>query len=175
MHQYTPKKKKHSRATCKYPVSCSNRIFTRRATHSCMCNSWLSSLITIMMFSGGDVAQDVAGEPARTQQQQQQGRNPTPTPVRLSSSWPPCSQRAAESRSQDVTADSQRKSQQWGEVGLRSRTHKYTLYIILSLLKGSSYFGGPKHKWVIIYSYLYNMRESLKALRMKLYSWFQWY
>lgn len=125
------KKNKHSRATCKYPVSCSNRIFTRRATHSCMCNSWLSSLITIMMFSGGDVAQDVAGEPARTQQQQQQGRNPTPTPVRLSSSWPPCSQRAAESRSQDVTADSQRKSQQWGEVGLRSRTHKYTLYIIL--------------------------------------------
>lgn len=121
-----------------------------------------------MMFSGGDVAQDVAGEPAR-KQQQQQGRNPTPTPARLSPSWPPCSQRAAESRSQDVTADSQRESQQWGEVGLRSRTHKYTLYIIIELLKGSAYFGDPKHKWVIIYSYLYNMRELLNALWMKLY------
>ena len=69
------------------------------------------------------MAQDVAGEPSR--KQLEQGRDPTPTPAGASRR-PPCSQRAGESRGQDVTSDSQRASRREGKVGVASLTHKST-------------------------------------------------
>lgn len=58
---------------------------------------------SILFVLGGDVVQSDAGEPV-------QGRNPKFG--RRSARRPPNSQRAAERRSQDVTAESEREGQQ---------------------------------------------------------------
>lgn len=64
--------------------------------------------VLFFFFEGGDVVQTVEGEPAG--RHQEQGRNPAS--AGLSSSRPPRSQRAAESRSQDATAESQGEGRQ---------------------------------------------------------------